>query len=59
LLIGAVVLAGLAIEAFLIGRWAIGKQPNPIRYLLKFSCATLLAWLATFFALLDVLPSSG
>jgi len=58
LLIGACVVAGLAIEAVLISRLTLARFPSRIRYLVAFSCVTLFAWFATCIALLDVIPGS-
>jgi len=58
LLIGACVIAGLAIEAVLISRWVLTRLPGRASYLIVFSCVTLVAWFATGLALLDFIPGS-
>jgi hypothetical protein len=58
LLATAGVLALLLIEAALISRWTRTKFARKPAYLGVFTCATLFAWLLTFLALWDVVPSS-
>lgn len=54
----ALVMAVLALEAVLISLWAMKNHTSKARYLVVFSCTTVVAWFITFFVMSATIPGS-